>query len=269
MTQAKTRILIPTSDRKRAGGNRTLRFAEAQDEREWNRYPSLGPARTEAVRVFLSAINGQGFAEDVLRLKGARLDEATATNLRFGQSALMPVAERECGPLFRALDVGSLDERAARRMREELMVICPLLGLLAPTDLVPEYRCPVGAQIPGWSYGSMHAFWKEHLGPVLNRLCRRRRVFSFLPGRMRALWTPSAGVEEVVTIQFATRRPNGDLRIENAGAGKLAGSMIRAILQDGLDEPTRLQGWKSAAGHEYMAVHSDRGPGRWNMMFVR
>jgi len=269
MTETKTRILIPTSDRKRTGGNQTLRFREAQDEREWNRYPSLGPARQEAVRVFLSAINGQGYAEQVLRLKGRRLDEATATNLRFPNGALMSVAERESGPLFRALDFESLDATTKKRMSEELMVLCPLLGLLAPTDLVPDYRCPVGAQIPESTFGSMHVYWKKHLTPALNRLCRNRRVFSFLPSRMRALWTPAASVTEIVTIQFATRRSDDALRVENAGAGKLAGAMIRAMFEDGLQDPNRLLGWQSPSGHAYSAVHSERETGRWNMVFVR
>ena len=269
MSQNKIRILIPTSDRKRGGGDENLRFTEAQDEREWNRYPSLSPARHEAVRVFLSAINGQGHAAEVLRLSGVKLDETASLNLRFPNGALLPVEARESGPLFRALEPSTLEESARKRMREELMILCPLLGLLAPTDLVPEYRCPVGAQIPGWEHGSMHAFWKDRLGPVLNRLCRGRRVFSFLPNRMRALWTPSSNVEEVVTIQFATRRPGGALRIENAGAGKLAGSMVRAILSEGLEDLTKLQGWTSPAGHAFSAAHSDREDGRWNMMFLR
>lgn len=216
------------------------------------------------MRQFLSAINGQGHGKEVLRLAGDRLKRATEKNLGFHHSGLLTVLERERGPLFSGL--GEVDAALARRL-QDMIVVCPLLGILAPTDMVPEYRCPVGAQIPGW--GSLHTHWKKHLGPVLNRLCRNRRVFSFLPNRLRALWTPGAAVEEFVTIQFATRRSDGGLRIENAGAGKLAGAMIRAMFDDDLTEPSQLQSWRGPYGHAYSAVHSARAEGRWSMVFVR
>lgn len=265
MSQKKIRILVAASDRKQSGGTEAYSFREAQEERAWNRFPSITPARDEAVREFLSAINGQGHGEEVLRLAGARLAQATEKNLAFCHGRLLPVLERERGPLFSAL--GALSPDLVRRLSDEMVVVCPLLGILAPTDMVPEYRCPVGAQIPGW--GSLHTHWKKHLGPVLGRLCRNRRVFSFLPNRLRALWTPGSSVDEFITIQFATRRTDGGLRVENAGAGKLAGAMIRAMLDEDLLDPSQLMSWKAPSGHVYSAVHSERSEGRWGMVFIR
>ncbi|NRA98138.1 MAG: peroxide stress protein YaaA [Planctomycetes bacterium] len=265
MSQKKIRILVAASDRKRAGGAQTYSFREAQEERAWNRFPSITSARDEAVREFLSAINGQGHGEEVLRLAGGRLARATQKNLAFRHGGLLPVLERERGPLFSALE--ALPPGVTRRLMDDMIVVCPLLGILAPTDMVPEYRCPVGAQIPGW--GSLHTHWKKHLGPVLTRLCRNRRVFSFLPNRLRALWAPGGSVGEFITIQFATRRNDGGLRIENAGAGKLAGAMIRAMFDEDLTDPSRLQAWQGYSGHAYSAVHSERSEGRWSMVFVR
>ncbi len=266
MSPTKIRILIATSERKRGGGSSECDFREAQDERSWNRYPSLIAPRREAVGALLAAINGRGHGEEVLRLSGDRLATATRTNLEFDRGPLLPVERRDRGPLISAMDPASLPPAAARRMRDETIVVCPLLGLLGLTDMVPEYRCPIGAQVPGW--GSLHAYWKQHLDPVLNRLCKRRRVFSFLPNRLSALWAPK-GVEEFISVQFATRKSDGGLRIENAGAGRLAGAVIRSIYEDDLSDPVTLQRWKSPAGHVYSAIDSDRPDGAWNMMFVR
>lgn len=266
MSDTRIRILVPSSERKHRGGTRAFTFSEAQDERHWNRYPSLSRPRREAVGAFMSAINGQGHAREVLRLEGERLEEARRVNLSFKRGALMPAFERERGPLFSTLEPSRLDEAKRRLLQEELVIVCPLLGLLSPSDMVPEYRCPVGAQIPGWR--SLHHHWKPTVGPILDRLCRGRRVFSFLPARLRALWTPRMS-QEVVTVQFATRKPDGGLRASNAGAGRLAGAMIKSLIVDRQIDPADLQDWISPAGHRYSAVHSDHREGSWKLVYVK
>jgi len=267
LASARVRFIIPASERKNAGGSRSFSFQEAQEERQLNRFPSLTFARREAVSAFMHSVNGQGHGAEVLRLSGEHLQRAIQLNLAMPRSGLMPALERERGPLYGELLAGAPDAATRQRLHDDLVIVCPLLGLIAPTDLVPEYRCPVAAQIPG--FGSLHQYWKGRVGMVLDRLCRGRRVFSFLPARLRALWTPKASVPEMVNVRFASRSNGGVLRTENAGAGRLAGAMIRHMVTTGSSDVTALQDWRSPVGHQYSADHSDHLEGRWDLVYVR
>jgi cytoplasmic iron level regulating protein YaaA (DUF328/UPF0246 family) len=262
MKRNSLRILVPSSERKATGGSRMYTFAEAQEERDSNRFPSLVKHRSRAVDAFLSAINGHGHGKEVLGLDGAVLDRAIRTNLAFHRNPVLPVIERENGPLFRALRAHDLPEELQRRIKREVLVICPLLGVLAASDLVPEYRCPVGAQIP--ELGSLHSFWKPTVTASLNRLCRGRRVLSFLTGRLSALWERPLGAAELAHVSFVRRR-GGRIRPENAGAGALAGHLVRHVIENGVSDTAELVSYCSPRGHRYSAELSQAGD-RWRRM---
>jgi cytoplasmic iron level regulating protein YaaA (DUF328/UPF0246 family) len=266
MNPPRVRILAPSSERKQAGGSMAFSFDEAQRDRGMNRYSSLTLARRTAVRAFIEAVNGAGFAAQVLRLKGEALDEAHGMNLNFRRSPLMTVVEREVGPLYKALDARSLGAQERRRLREDLVVVCPLLGLLGPFDLVPLYRCPVGAQIPG--FGSLHGWWKQHLSPTLNRLCRERTVLSFLPARLRALWNCDGRCDSMVEVSFARRRGDRVLP-ENAGSARAAGEMARHVIVNELGSPHDLRGFRTTAGHAWSEADSSVDGKHHRLVFVR
>lgn len=266
MSPSHVRILVASSERKRRGGARVYTFEEAQAERSTNRFNSLTDHRRQAISGFLAAINGQGHSGEVLRAQGPILEEAKRLNLGLRHSPLLPVIEREVGPLFRALDAGSLPRRATRRLKERLMVVCPLLGVLAPTDLVPEYRCPVAAKIPGSEFGSLHNFWKPRLSPLLDRLCRGRLVFCFLPGRLRALWRPRRP-SQVVTVRFMRRSGGRDIS-EHAGGARATGELVRYLLVNDVSGIEDLHGFCSSADHRFEGTEEEEG-GAVRLRFVR
>ena len=266
MERPRIRILAPASDRKQAGGSVAFSFDEAQRDRGMNRYSSLTLARRTATRAFLDAVNGAGYAGRVLRLEGEALDEAQAINLNFRRSPLMTVVEREIGPLYKALEAGSLAPHEMRRLREDMVIVCPLLGLLGPFDLVPLYRCPVGAQVPG--FGSLHAWWKQHLSPTLNRLCRERTVLSFLPARLRALWSCDGRCDSMVEVRFARRRDDRILP-ENAGSARAAGEMVRHVITNDIRLPGELRDFRTTAGHTWCEAESSVSEKHHTLVFVR
>ncbi len=249
MTRTRARFLIPSSERKLAGGSRLFSFSEAQGERATNRFPSLVEPREEVVTAFLHAVNGAGHGKEVLRLHGAALKEACSTNLKLRTAPTTPVIEREGGPLFQVLKSEPLKPKAKQRMRDDVLVVCPLFGLLGVRDMVPEYRCPIGAQIP--EFGSVHAWWKERLPPLLERLCRGRRVFTFLPARLQALWDAPSSPKEVVGFAFERKGASGKIHPESAGSGRLSGEVLRHMLDNGIDDPRDLEGFETSEGHRF------------------
>jgi cytoplasmic iron level regulating protein YaaA (DUF328/UPF0246 family) len=246
------RFLVPASERKHEGGTRFLAFRDAQDERFANRFPSLAKPRREVIAAFQHAQNGAGHGARVLGLAAEALEEACRHNLAMDSSPTLPVLEREAGPLFQALCEPPLSGAAARRLRDDVVVVCPLLGLLGTRDLVPLYRCPIGAQIPG--FGSVHEFWKARVTPLLNRLCRHRRVFSFLPGRLLAQWAGPHAAAGLVTFRFERRGEGGLVHPDSAAAGALSGQILRHLLETGASDPAQLAGFRSRLGHRLHAT---------------
>lgn len=266
MTVPSMRILVPTSERKNRGGTLGCRFHEVQSDRNHNRFVSLTRPRRIAIQALVESVNGHGHAEQVLRRSGARLETAQSINLQISCSSVMPAIERESGPLFAALDHKSLDPKSRALFERSALLFCPLMGVLAPSDQVPDYRCPVGAQIPGW--GSLHRFWKPALKPVLDRACRGRHVISLLPGRLSALWAPSPGVASYTTVQFLQKSVSGRVRPEHAGHGGLSGELIRFLVSQG-GRAESLRKFKSSQGHVYSEASSTEEGGRRNIVFTR
>jgi len=267
MTDSTLRLFIPTSERKRSGGCPEQAFGHVQHNRNDNRFLSLSEPRLKAVRALMHAVNGQGHGEVVLRRSGKRLVEATAINLRILTSPVMPAIHREDGPLFTALNYEGLSEEARVLLGRSAILFCPLLGVLSPFDKVPDYRCPVAAQIPNW--GSLHQYWKEPVRPVLDRACRSRDVVSFLPSRLAALWTPHRSVRSFTSIQFAQERPDGSLHPEHAGHGGLSGEMIRFLLTKGSGRVESLKKFRSEEGHVYAQSKSEVRGESDTWIFVR
>ena len=249
MPASKVRILVSTSERKRAGGTRAYSFREAQQERAFNRFPSLTEQRRLSLNALLKALNGQGDARRVLGLEGKLLEQVAALDLAFNKNPLMPVIERENGPLYRALDGKTLPAAIRRQLRESMLILCPLLGVLAPSDLVPEYRCPIAAQTRN-GVRSMHHAWKDRVTELLNRLCRKRLVYSFLPARVRSLWKWNGTAPRLAQFSFVRRKGSG-IRHEHAGAGRFSGELIRHLLIEQIENPLDLTSYVSSAGHAY------------------
>ena len=261
------RILVPTSERKRSGGSAAFTFAEAQEDAALNRFPSLSDDKAQVFGAFLAAINGQGHAADVLRLEGERLDEVVQLNLDARHGPLRAVHERDVGPLFSSLDAEALDGSARRHLRNRLLVICPLLGVLSPMDWVPHYRCPLGAKIPG--LGSLHAYWKPRVTTTLNRLCKGQEVVSFLPKRLEALWDPSKRVAPMIQVNFMRRREDGKLISEHAGGRRVAGEMIHWMLREDIQDPTELRGFRATTGFVHDPSLDEECEGLRQWTFVR
>jgi len=232
-----------------------------------NRFPSLIGVRKEAVSALRSALNGHGDAQKLLRKNGSRLQLAAQQDRDFYKNPLMSAIERECGPLFKALETESLSPAAQRRLRASVLLICPLLGVLATTDQVPEYLCPVGAQTRN-GVRSLHHLWKPSMTSILNRLCSKRVVFSFLKGRLRSLWDRSPSSGSLVRLGFARVGSKG-YRGEHAGAGRLAGELLRHILTAGVTTADELMEWESSAGHTFSREHSVLSEAESSLIFLR
>jgi hypothetical protein len=213
--------------------------------------------RLQAVQAFRAAMKSAGDAQTILGLNGDPFREALAINRAFDMAPLLPALERSAPSFLGALGAGRLSGPVLRRLRGSVLFICPLLGILRPGDLVPDYRCPAGADLP--RIGSLHRLWKAPVTAALNRMLKGAQVFSFLPARLEALWAPD-GREAGITVLRFSRLVSGRCSGETAAVPRLSAEAVRCVLEsDGRAFHDVLR-FKSSDGHAYAPLRSeDRG----------
>jgi cytoplasmic iron level regulating protein YaaA (DUF328/UPF0246 family) len=216
--------------------------------------------RLEALQAFRAAMNGGREAQAILGLTGRPFQDALAINRGLENSSLAPVLERNGRAFLSALTTPPLSPAAKRRLLRDVYFICPLLGVLRPDDLVPDYRCPAGANLP--RIGSLHRFWKVPVTATLNRLLKGAEVFSFLPARLSALWQPDGREAGITIIKFSKMSDDRCLG-ETAAVPRLSGEALKFILDEEVGSSNDMIRFESTHGHAYSAIHSDdRGRAR-------
>jgi cytoplasmic iron level regulating protein YaaA (DUF328/UPF0246 family) len=213
--------------------------------------------RLEVLQAFRVGMTAARDAQEILGLTGGPFQEALAVNRAFETSPLASVVDRNGDAFSKTLGQPPLSASARRSLAREVYFICPLLGVLRGDDLVPDYRCPVGANLP--RIGSLHRFWKVPVSATLNRLLKGAQVFSFLPARLSALWEPDGREAGITAIRFS-RKSEDSCCGETAAVPRLSAEAVRFILENDVRSAGDMMKFKSSAGHSYSAVRStDRG----------
>lgn len=259
------RILVPLADRKKPGGRDGATLATRRPANLW-KYRTLAEARAAALDAFRAAMAQSGTALKVLGLSGEAFRDAHAINRAFDRSKLATTLERSNGTFAESLMAAAMPAADRGRLVKSLLFVCPLFGVLGPDDLVPDYRCPEGAKLPG--VGSLHKHWKPEVSKFFNRVLRGSHVLSFLPTRLSALWEPDGGAASVSAVAFA--RYVGDrLRGETAAAPGLAGEALRFVVERDVRTPQEFAKFRSSLGHTFSAAHSECDGAFRVMRFVR
>ena len=122
--------------------------------------PELAPERRTVLEA-LAAVSALPDALDVLGV-GASLAEEVARNTWLEAAPAAPAAHVYTGVLYAAADLGGAleDPRAAARLGS-VLTVSALWGAVAPSDVVPAYRLPMGTDLPG--VGPLARFWREPL----------------------------------------------------------------------------------------------------------
>jgi uncharacterized protein len=258
------RFLLPFSECKVSGGKRGVTL-KSREHVLTDCLKPIKQKRLDALDAFRDAMNGGGGAQSVLGLSGRPFQEAFAVNRAFDTSCLMPVLERNGRSFSSVFQAPPLGAAQRRRLEREVYFICPLLGVLRPGDLVPDYRVPAGANLPG--VGSLHKFWKGAISDALNRVLKGAHVFSFLPARLSALWEPDGRAAGITVMRFARLSDQRALG-ETAAVPRLSAESVRFILDTDARSVAEVMRFRSSAGHAYSAVHSGNQAGVRCLNFV-
>lgn len=176
-------VLLPPSEGKARGGGRRRHLDLTRLS-----WPDLTPAREQV----LDALAAASARPDALRLLGVgpSLGAEVEGNTRLRGIPARLVSELYTGVLYDALDLPGLPVGSRSRAARQVVVVSALWGALRPGDRVPPYRLSLGTDLPG--VGSLAAFWRPLLGPVLTAAAGRGLVVDCRSSTYRAAWSPPA-----------------------------------------------------------------------------
>ena len=244
-------VLLPPSKGKAPGGDGpSLRDQLAQD----------GPLAAPRRAVLEAAVAAAADLDDrsLARLTGVAVGDVSVQRDRLAGLAdapTMPAHRRYTGVVHGNAGLGSVDPS---RVRADVRIVSPLLGVVALEEPTPDYRLELAARLP--SLGGLGPYWRERLTDHLVELTADRRVWDLLPGEHAVIWSSQLRDRQRVTVRFV--RPDG--RAANAARTKVAkGRLAAALLRAPSMTPARAardvdlgDGWElEASGRELTATY--------------
>ncbi|WP_194949571.1 YaaA family protein [Actinomyces trachealis] len=218
-------ILLPPSEGKTAptSGQKldlsALGFAESLTE----------PRRQ--VMTELAQVSASSQAAQLLGL-GPRSAADAALNTVLETASCAPASRLFTGVLYEAAGLSELeqDDPTALAAHREVLILSGLWGVLRPGDLIPDHRAAMGVRLP--QTGSLAAFWRKYLTPLLNQHCADAVVVDCRSVGYAAAWQPAAEVCELLQVQVV-REQAGQRKVVSHHAkhtrGLLTGVLLRAL----------------------------------------
>ena len=234
-------ILLPTSEGKSPDGDPSRSWGEIRSSVEFNSFNPLDRHRLAAIKRLWRATSEMGLRrrEKLLECKGRRLEQAVALNKTVLISPTMHASERYTGVMFSALAYQALPSSAKKHFDENAIIVCGLFGLMRPTDLVPDYKVPIAANI-GRRVGSLTGFWRKHASPAVKALASGRVVLNLLPKAQGRIWAAGGSSDREVTFRFVKIK-DGKARSLAHASKHLRGLLIRRILAEEVTSTDDLQ----------------------------
>jgi cytoplasmic iron level regulating protein YaaA (DUF328/UPF0246 family) len=218
----------------------------------------LDQPRLQVIAALERAMRGSAARRrDLLGVKGAALERATAANRTLTTSPTSPALERYTGVLYDALDPATLRGLERRRLDRTVLVLSGLWGLVAPCDPLPDHRLKMGASLPGT--GRLATWWREPLTDALARRARGRTVWNLLPNEHDAAWRPDlVDARAMVRVRFLDRRPDGSTVAVSHWNKFLKGALVRELVAHPGTTPDDLAGWAHPCGYRLVPALTER-----------
>ncbi len=161
--------------------------------------------------------------------------------------------DRYTGVLYRALDYAHLDRTQRRRVDTQVVVFSGLWGLVAPSDAIPPYRCPINSRPPG--LGGLASWWRPRLSSVVDAHVDGRVVWDLLPGEYLAAWPRSDAPARRIAVRFlddVVRDGHRRLITVSHWNTLLKGALVRHVLEHQVVDPDELHEFGHPQGYRYV-----------------
>lgn len=243
-------ILLPPSEEKQSGGNP---FApdmfDYRTSNTFNYFNELNSERRKLIARLQEVIDDGEGLEDVFSAKGGALKHAVEANTEIYNAPLMSAHDRYSpGVMYKAMDFAGLPTGAQRRLLENGIIFSGLFGLLRPDDLIPDYKLPMDAVVPG--LGQISDYWRPIISPVLNRTLEDAFVWNFLTPVHESAWDDDHTYATTIRTNFFVKE-NGERKPVTQDVRTLNGKLVNYIVRESLEELEPLLEWTHPDGFEY------------------
>lgn len=199
--------------------------------------PRLAPVRTRVLAAVAHLAAGDpGAAAAALKLPAGVAADALAADRVAATSPTRPALDRYTGVVYAGLDVESMDARVRAAAEESVLVLSGLLGIVRGADLVPDYRVPVSASVPG--LGLLTPVWRAALRESMPAVLGTTYAVDLRSTDYAGMWTATGPVRhQVLAVRVLSRRPSGPPRVISHFSKHGKGVLARALLE--ADAPAR------------------------------
>ncbi|MEV0619210.1 peroxide stress protein YaaA [Nonomuraea sp. NPDC050404] len=184
-------------------------------------FPALDKSRKRVLNALVRASKRRD-ALDVLGLTPGLANEL-AKNAALKTAPALPAAALYTGVLYDNLGLDTLDEDAAKRAEESLVIFSGLWGVVKITDRIPPYRLSMGVNLP--PVGGLGAFWRPQITKELDRI--PGLVVDLRSATYAGAWQPG---ERSVTVRVFR-----DGKVVSHMAKATRGEIARALLQQDME----------------------------------
>ncbi len=168
------------------------------------------------------------------------------------------------GDVYAGLGVYTLSETATEAMRNKLLILSGLYGVLRPTDLIEPYRLEMGTKLSVGKAKNLHEYWKPFVLQYLNKEVASNDIIINLASNEYFGAVDVKNVNAtIITPDFKELR-DGKLKVISFFAKKARGLMARYILENDIND---IEGLKKFNVDGYAFSESDSKGN--NLIFTR
>lgn len=250
-------ILLPPSEEKQSGGNP---FApdmfDYRTSNTFNYFNELNSDRRKVIAILQDVIEEGKDLEETFGVAANEVEDAAALNSEIYNAPLMSALDRYSpGVMYTSMDFAGLPTGAQRRLLENGIIFSGLFGLLRPDDLIPDYKLPMDAVVPG--VGKMTDFWRPIISPVLNRALDGAFVWNFLPPVHESAWDDDHTYDTTIRVKFFNEE-RGERKLVTGDVQPLSGKLVNFIVRESLEDLEPLLEWRHPDGYDYDPDATDR-----------
>ena len=202
--------------------------------------------------------------EDIQALMGVSENIAQLNHRRFmdwGEPFELDNAKQAIlafkGDVYTGLEASTLTEAQLSFAQSHLRILSGLYGLLRPLDLMQPYRLEMGLKFVNRGGKNLYQFWGDSITKSLNSQLKNSRskvLVNLASNEYFKSVQPKALDADVVTPVF--KELKGDqYKVISFFAKKARGQMTRFIIDNALNEPEAIKGFKTD-GYRYNKAES-------------
>ncbi len=156
------------------------------------------------------------------------------------------------GDAYVGLDIETLSDDDLAYAQDHFRILSGLYGLLRPMDLMQAYRLEMGTKFANKRGKDLYSFWDSRVTDAVNDLLAKQKepvLVNLASNEYYKVLQPKNIKGKIITCQFKEIK-DGQTRMIGVFAKKARGMMTRYIIQNRVETPDGLKGFKSE-GYEF------------------